>query len=105
MSDIPDNYTCSNCGKHGIKLWRVYQSFTPHLLCASCAATEEKCDISTMGKDGRFLRDGYPTDQIRWYVPAVPSNNDGAYWGYTSVPDEGVTWWRNLPNDIEKVSL
>lgn len=29
-------------------------------------------------------------------VPAVPDEN-GDFWGYTAVPDEGVKWWRNLP--------
>ena len=29
-------------------------------------------------------------------VPAVP-NEDGEYWGYTSVPPEYCEWWDNLP--------
>lgn len=38
------------------------------------------------------------TDQIRWLVPAVPVENEPeSFWGYTSVPQEGVVWWVNLP--------
>lgn len=29
-------------------------------------------------------------------VPAIP-NEDGNFWGYTSVPEEGVKWWEELP--------
>lgn len=29
-------------------------------------------------------------------VPAIP-NNEGLMWGYTSVPENGCTWWANLP--------
>ncbi len=29
-------------------------------------------------------------------IPAVP-DDDGGYWGYSSVPEEGCVWWRKLP--------
>lgn len=31
-----------------------------------------------------------------WRVPAVPTL-DGSWWGYSSVPAEGVAWWKALP--------
>ena len=29
-------------------------------------------------------------------IPAVPDEN-GDFWGYTSVPEDGCTWWEELP--------
>lgn len=37
------------------------------------------------------------TDQIGWRVPAVPTEENDSYWGYTSVPQEGCDWWNRLP--------
>ncbi len=37
------------------------------------------------------------TDQIGWRVPAVPTEENDTYWGYTSVPTPGVEWWCRLP--------
>ncbi len=41
--------------------------------------------------------EGEKTDQIGWRVPAVPTEENDTYWGYTSVPTPGVDWWQNLP--------
>ena len=30
-------------------------------------------------------------------IPAVP-DEDGEFWGYTSVPEDGYKWWEELPN-------
>jgi hypothetical protein len=40
------------------------------------------------------------TDQIGWRVPAVPTEENDTYWGYTSVPQPGCDWWYNLPFSI-----
>jgi hypothetical protein len=99
MSD----YVCANCGISGVKLWREYQTVAPQLLCATCAAEDQHKDISTMTPNGRYLSQGERgmwTDQIGWYVPAVPTE-DGNYWGYTSVPDTGVDWWKCLPLGVK----
>jgi len=37
------------------------------------------------------------TDQIGWRVPAVPTEDGGTFWGYTSVPQAGCDWWASLP--------
>jgi len=37
------------------------------------------------------------TDQIGWRVPAVPTEGNDSYWGYTSVPQAGCDWWDRLP--------
>ncbi len=37
------------------------------------------------------------TDQIGWRVPAIPTEENNSYWGYTSVPGPGIDWWSHLP--------
>lgn len=70
------------------------------LLCAPCAAAEAGEDISDIDADGKHWDDWgirVHTDQIGSNVPAIPAE-DGAWWGYCSVPPEGVAWWRALPS-------
>jgi hypothetical protein len=103
---IPESYRCSECGAYGIKLWREYSTFVPELKCASCAAKDQEIDISQMDCEGIFPRTDALgctrlTDQIGWYVPAVPDKEGEGYWGYTSVPQEALEWWNKLPNRLE----
>lgn len=96
----PEKYRCFKCGGIGRKLWRQYQTFADvvELLCAECAAKDQGKDISTINDVGMLLDDyGQRTDQIGWLVPAVPTEDKGTYWGYTSVPKDGCIWWRKLP--------
>jgi hypothetical protein len=97
---VPANYICGECGVTNCKLWRQYQTGAPALKCAACAAVVQKKDISTLDDTGRRISslDGNKTDQIGWYVPAVPTEETGSYWGYSSVPSTGVDWWKNLPS-------
>ena len=91
---VPAGYKCDACGATGIKLWRQYQTCAPRLLCAPCACKDQgkPDDVNASGCRGR--RGG---DQIGWYVPAVPDEEGVGYWGYSSVPQAGVTWWQRLP--------
>lgn len=87
--DQPDKYKCVGCDIRGVKLWRQYNTFASHieLLCAECAknSEEKKLDLTV-------------SDQIGYLIPAVPTNDgSNTYWGYTSVPQEGVDWWLALP--------
>jgi hypothetical protein len=84
-----NEYVCSKCGVANVKLWRQYQTFACHtrLLCASCAEKDQ-------GKPKGYALCKGSTDQIGWLVPAVPIGD--TYWGYTSVPKEGVDWWNSL---------
>ena len=88
------DYSCSQCKKSGIKLWRKSHTFANciELVCAKCAVPDIEVD-----EDGRAERDDFgKTDQIGgWLVPAVPVGD--TYWGYTSVPSQDVEWWRKLP--------
>ena len=95
----PPNYKCSKCGVGNVKLWRWYQSFLEHqeLFCASCAATDQDEDISDMDSEGKHTTDIGKTDSIKWLVPAVPTETNDTFWGYTSVPEAGCVWWKRLP--------
>jgi hypothetical protein len=100
---VPDDYKCGTCGVQGCKLWREYQSFPPILLeCCDCAAKSQKKDISSIDDQGMWDCPGGvgKTDSIGWRVPAVPTLDNNGYWGYTSVPNEGVRWWSALPTRV-----
>lgn len=89
----PKGYTCQNCKAVGVKLWREYNTFLSHqrLLCKKCIEAECSEYYKKLAKD-------YPeTDQIGGMVPAVPTEDGTTFWGYTSVPPEGVDWWYRLP--------
>lgn len=94
---IPHNYKCGECGATGCKLWREYQTSSPNILCAKCAAKNQKKNIDDIDAEGMRSSDvGGRTDQIGWYVPAVPLEDNNGYWGYTSVPQPGCDWWKKL---------
>jgi hypothetical protein len=103
--ETPPNYKCGECGATGCKLWREYQTFLHHqtLRCAKCAAEDQGVDISDINDEGSYTLDpkvfgpNQRSDQIGWYTPAVPTEENDTYWGYTSVPEAGVKWWYNLP--------
>lgn len=106
---MPENYYCHQCGAKNVKLWREYQ--TPanetELVCYLCAGKSQDKDVSGITDDGMIPcvidknSDGSDyiiwSDAIGWRVPAIPTN-DGTFWGYSSVPNEALTWWRKLPN-------
>lgn len=104
--EIPDNYKCSRCAAHGVKLWRQYYTMTSHLtlLCCRCADPER---ATRMLPDGSSLSSGkyaLVSDQIDdvvgktgSLVPAVPTVDCLTYWGYTAVPVAGCAWWCALP--------
>ena len=88
--EIPTEYRCGGCDAFGVRLYRDYQTFMAHqrLLCTACA--------ETAGSEPREVDPVHP-DQIGWMVAAVPTEDGSTFWGFTSVPDAGVKWWRNLP--------
>lgn len=94
---IPGTYKCTECGASGLKLWREYNSFTVTLLCAKCAGRNQGKNIDNIDPAGFIGDDHDRTDQIGWFIPAVPDEDSESYWGYTSVPDPACDWWRNLP--------
>lgn len=96
--EVSAGYVCSACGAAGVKLWRQWNTMADHvqLLCAACAAPGV-----TVDQDGKipFIVRGMDlgrTDQLdSGLAPAVPVGD--TFWGYTSVPQDGVDWWRSLP--------
>jgi hypothetical protein len=95
----PAGYECGECGATGCKLWREYQTFLNHqtLCCGDCALKNQDKE-GPIDEDGRRLsHHGMKTDQIGWRIPAVPTEENDTYWGYSSVPQAGVDWWRRLP--------
>lgn len=94
-------YQCEECGAKGVRLWRDYGMFLSSisLECRACAMKSQNKTEADLNKYG-------PSDQIGWRVPAVPDKLPGpdmklpkgyTFWGYTSVPVEGVKWWKALP--------
>jgi hypothetical protein len=103
-TDVPDNYMCDKCGLIGVKLWRdlVCCATQVDLRCAMCL------DAGPVDAEGYFIEkfhgmriDQCTTEELGDMLPAVPTEDESTYWGYTSVPAKGVMWWRNLPNTIE----
>ena len=95
-------YQCARCGAKGCKLWRdsYIMLNQVELLCAPCTAKEEGTDISDIDADGKHTLDYLPalrSDQIGNWLPAVPTEDGQSFWGYTSVPEAGCKWWRELP--------
>lgn len=87
-SATPPGYVCDTCGARGVRLYRRYQTFLENqrLYCTGCAAKDQN----------RPANPDRP-DSIGWLVAAVPTEDNSTYWGFTSVPDAGVSWWRRLP--------
>jgi hypothetical protein len=97
-SKVPSGYKCLECGVTDCKLWREYNTFSPNLLCAACAAKDQSKDVSLIDDEGMYPSEfGGKSDQIGWYVPAIPDQDGPGYWGYTSVPQAGCEWWKRLP--------
>jgi hypothetical protein len=84
VSDIV--YTCSSCGATDLKLWRPYSTWCVELKCASCC--------NKPGEPPFVFEEG---DANGGMVPAVPTAEMDGYWGYTSVLDDRVEWWHDLP--------
>jgi hypothetical protein len=89
----PKGYTCNNCKITNVKLWREYNIFLSgqRLLCRPCVEEERKEHIKTYAEFDGF------SDQIGGMVPAVPVEDGTTFWGYSSIPPEGVAWWYRLP--------
>lgn len=97
----PDNYVCGQCGATGIKLWRCLAFCVSQvdLRCAKCLDHGE-VDEEGYFKDSKYGKsDQCFIKELGSMLPAIPTEEENTYWGYTSVPMDGVMWWRNLPNE------
>lgn len=86
----PYEYRCQQCGGKRCRLYRDYNTLARYtrILCTTCA--------ETAGSEPRKVDPNRP-DSIGWMVAAVPTEDGSTFWGFTSVPQPGVTWWRRLP--------
>lgn len=111
-TDTPSNYVCGKCDATGVKLWRdvVFCVDQVDLRCVSCMGRGE-VDEGGYFKDSEYGKtDQCTIEELGSMLPAVPTEEEDSYWGYTSIPTAGVAWWRNLPNkrkddsDVARVS-
>lgn len=86
----PPFYLCSQCGATQCKLWQPSYAVAP-LRCRDCAI-----DYATRIDDEHSIT--IEGDQLGSLFPAVPCENGINWWAYTSVPPEGVSWWKGLPD-------
>lgn len=97
-----DIYACGRCGEVDVKLWRPYQSFTINLLCTDCLGVVASISVLEV-EQGFVLREQHPDWPIHLalgspaWCPAVPTDDPGGFWGYTSIPIERLIWWFELP--------
>jgi len=72
-------------------------------MCCDCSAKEQNRELVNMQENGKsdyIDSNGQvmcATDSIGWRIPAVPTQEGDTYWGYSSVPQDGVEWWVRLP--------
>lgn len=85
--DTTVDYRCQ-CGAKGVKLWRHIHGAPDTLYCRLCAMSSQVEQIAAYAD--------LPTssDTIGDLLPAVPV--DDTFWGYSSVPQYAVDWWKAL---------
>lgn len=109
-SATPTGYICGTCGAEHVRLYREYQTFLEHqrLHCTACAIKDQEAERALSDKryvegclgDVRVaskLYDPYKPHAIGWLVLAVPSEEGDTYYGFSSVPEDGLAWWMRLP--------
>lgn len=109
-NQVPDYYKCHTCNATNCKLWRDSGAvFMPvKLECVDCSIKSQSNPRVTsyfskiaasvqVAEDGTYNDTHGRTDQIGWRAPAVPTEDNDSYWGYTSTPQAGVNWWVKLP--------
>lgn len=96
MTEIP--YVCSECGAHGVRLWRQYQTFLSHikLKCRECSEIEQAPALERKKELVKRHPSMSESLEIGWRVPALPDDT-GTFWGYCSAPQERWDWWKALP--------
>lgn len=100
-------YRCDICGATGVKLWREYNTLSDYtdLLCFTHTMEAVRNSRGFSGSTDLLGRPYTPERSMLWNrVAAVPDNFAvcmtepiDSYWGYTSVPQDGVEWWNALP--------
>jgi len=107
LIDEKEKYKCSRCGRDNVKLWRQYNTMACYLnlKCAICAAPDTTVDEEGKSEQAfsRYDLPGRKSDQLDTeedgaLVPAIPTaDGTDTFWGYSSVPIDGIIWWKALP--------
>lgn len=102
---IPSGYRCDTCSATKCKLWRLYMSRNPIVLCGRCVMRRQGFK-GELDQDGLRVNDiGKKTDQVGPYVPAVPHKDISGEWcEYGGMPDAPYNWWRRLPTYPTRVA-
>ena len=102
--EVPDFYTCGNCGAGGVRLYRKIGDFSPKLKCVNCVAQALGTDLSEMDEEGCFedtnpLNRREKTNEIGNFIPAKPHFNGSGkgFYPCNSAPEQVDEWWINLP--------
>jgi hypothetical protein len=103
-TDTRLSYVCTKCGAGNCKLWRIYQSEDPRLMCAPCSAEDQGRPIDGIDAKGQYVntRLGHPlfgrtSDEIGWRIPACIAADGSGYHAIMNCPPEQWQWWYNLP--------
>ncbi len=88
---IPDGYSCKECDIKKVRLYRLYHAFLDDQILRC-----RKCALKNQSKEEP---DNKSEHSIGWLVAAVPLEDGSTYWGYSSVPEDGVNWWNNLKSE------
>jgi len=88
-------YECHTCGSQNCKLWRESHCYSKDPIPLKCWKCLEDFGHTINLSLTDQVHDSELND-VNW-VPAVPYDED-SYWGYTSVPENRVQWWKNLPD-------
>lgn len=81
-------YRCHACGALGVKLWREYQTIVSVnvLLCTRCCEHDQNAKRKDYWIGNR--------------CPAVLTKERDTFWGFTSVPEDRLRWWEELPDVV-----
>jgi hypothetical protein len=95
----PAGYVCGLCNAENGKLWRLYNVFLDNqeLTCKSCTEA-----LDTSGPDDFDLEPALSSGHLCGRICAVPTQDNTSFWGFTSIPEDGVVWWRALPDQAEQ---
>lgn len=88
----PDWYRCDRCERQR-RLFRPYNWVRDDKIPLLC----RKHTVSASKKVDPKFKDRHYRYAVGGWVLAVPCENGAAFWGYTSIPEEGLKWWERLP--------
>jgi hypothetical protein len=91
----PPQYHCSKCGVHGVKLWR--ETFAISRFFAGPVRARSNPCPGTLILSRRSASGACARDAKRIYT----TDDGSSYWGYSSAPIRGVTWWCRLRLRLE----